>query len=92
MRLKNASSGRNCSGSWGWPLAFQPRPRTKRKLTGPQRQKPGKLSHLFMFHKNTKKIRLTPTLATAAKSEVRRHTNGFPEADKKDAKYQPQTC
>jgi hypothetical protein len=57
---------------------------------GSTAHKPGKLSHLMPFHKSVKKDQ-SGTLATASKSEVKRHTNGFPEADKKEAKYQPQT-
>jgi hypothetical protein len=53
--------------------------------------KPSKLSHLNPFHKSAKKDPADATLATAGKSEVKKHTNGFPEADKKEAKYQPQT-
>jgi hypothetical protein len=53
-------------------------------------KKPSKLSHLLPFHKSAKKEQSGGTLATAGKSEVRKHTNGFPEPDKKGAQYQPQ--
>jgi hypothetical protein len=56
-------------------------------------RKPSKLSHLMPFHKSTHKAtkdHAEGTLATAAQSEVRRHTNGFPEADKKGPENQPQ--
>jgi hypothetical protein len=56
--------------------------------------KPGKLSHLMPFHKSSKHTEKESggTLATEAKSEVRRHTNGFPEADKRGPEYQPQVA
>ena len=53
-------------------------------------RKPGKLSHLFMFHKSSKKDQ-PESKSAETKPQVRRHTNGFPEADKKGAEFQPQT-
>ena len=57
-------------------------------------RKPSKLSHLMPFHKSTHKGTTKDpkegTLATAAQSEVKKHTNGFPEADKKGPENQPQ--
>jgi hypothetical protein len=53
--------------------------------------KPGKLSHLLMFHKSSKKDTTGETKSAAAKPAVHKHTNGFPEADKKGAENQPQT-
>jgi hypothetical protein len=50
-------------------------------------KKPGKMSQLFMFHKSPKKEQPSKTTPT---SEVKKHTNGFPEADKKSPEYQPQ--
>ena len=49
--------------------------------------KPGKVSHLFMFHKTTKKT--DTSSKPAAKPQVT-HTDGFPEPDKKGAQFQPQ--
>jgi hypothetical protein len=48
-------------------------------------KKPGKISQLFMFHRSPKKDQPSKTT-----SEVKKHTNGFPEADKKSPEYQPQ--
>ena len=52
--------------------------------------KPGKLGHLFMFHKTTKKADTSSKSQAAAKPAIK-HTDGFPEPDKKGAQYQPQT-
>ena len=52
--------------------------------------KPGKLGHLFMFHKTTRRTD-TSSKSTAAKPQALKHTDGFPEPDKKGAQYQPQT-
>jgi len=54
--------------------------------------KPGKLGHLFMFHKTTKKTDTSSKSQAAAKPQVTHdHGNGFPEPDKKGSQYQPQT-
>jgi len=53
-------------------------------------KKPGKLSHLFMFHKSSNKQHAEGKSAEP-KSRVIRHTNGFPESDKKGSEFQPQT-
>ncbi len=48
-------------------------------------KKPSKMSQLFSFHKSPAK----DTHASKT-SEVKKHTNGFPEGDKKSPEYQPQ--
>lgn len=54
---------------------------------GATAKKPSKMSQLFMFHRSPKKEQ--PFKASST-SEVKKHTNGFPEADKKSPEYQPQ--
>ncbi len=72
-------------------LSLPAKTKDEAESDGSPAHKHGKISHLLPFHKSVKKDHSEGTLATAGKSEVRRHTNGFPEADKKEAKYQPQT-
>jgi hypothetical protein len=74
----------------GLALSLPAKTKDDSKDEGSGVRKPSKLSHLYMFHKRTKKDQAEGTLATAAKSEVKRHTDGFPEADKRGAENQPQ--
>ncbi len=54
---------------------------------GSTAKKPGKLSQLFMFHRSPSK-----ETHSSKTSDVKKHTNGFPEADKKSPEYQPQNA
>jgi len=54
---------------------------------GATAKKPSKMSQLFSFHRSPKKDEPSKTTST---SSVKKHTNGFPEADKKGPEYQPQ--
>lgn len=74
----------------GLALSLPAKTKKDSKDEGSGTRKPSKISHLNPFHKSAKKDKSEGTLATAAQSEVKRHTNGFPEADKKGAEYQPQ--
>ena len=48
-------------------------------------KKPGKFSQLFMFHKSPNK-----ETHSSRTTDTKKHTNGFPEADKKGQEFQPQ--
>jgi len=50
-------------------------------------KKPSKMSQLFSFHKSS-----TKDTHASKTSEVKKHTNGFPEGDKKAPEYQPQNA
>lgn len=52
---------------------------------GSTAKKPGKFSQLFMFHKSPSK-----ETHSSRTTDTRKHTNGFPEADKRGPEYQPQ--
>jgi hypothetical protein len=54
---------------------------------GSTAKKPSKMSQLFSLHKSPKKDQPSKTTSTSA---VKKHTNGFPEGDKKAAEFQPQ--
>lgn len=54
---------------------------------GSTAKKPGKMSQLFMFHRSPSK-----TTHSSKTTEVKKHTNGFPEADKRAPEYQPQNA
>ncbi len=54
---------------------------------GSTAKKPGKMSQLFMFHRSSSK-----DTHSSKTSEVKKHTNGFPEGDKKSPEYQPQNA
>jgi hypothetical protein len=71
----------------GMALSLPAKPTDATGDEGATAKKPGKISQLFMFHKSPKKDQPSKTTST---SEVKKHTNGFPEADKKSPEYQPQ--
>jgi hypothetical protein len=70
----------------GMALSLPAKPADATGDEGATAKKPGKISQLFMFHRSPRKDQPSKTSSSAEK----KHTNGFPEADKKSPEYQPQ--
>lgn len=72
-------------------LSVQAKPKADADDESTPAHKPGKLSHLMFFHKSGgSKRAASETKPAASTTMMKKHTDGFPEAVKKDAKYQPQ--
>jgi hypothetical protein len=75
---------------WAMALSLPAKTKDDSEDEGAGAKKPGKLSHLFMFHKSSNK-EYAEAKPAAPKARGERHADAFPEPHKRGPENQPQT-